>query len=93
MSNALLEAMATGLPCVATSVGGAAEVIRHGETGLLVKPGDTVALANSIQHLAADRQRRSSMGRAARESVSTRFGIEAVVEEIVDAYRSIGVSS
>ena len=93
MSNALLEAMAMGLPCVATRVGAAAEMIDDGHSGLLVDAGDHVALMESIHRLVDDPALRSRLGRQARASVSDRYGIGPVVERIAETYRSIVVSS
>ncbi len=61
-----LEAMACGLPVIACSGSGAAEVVTDGETGLLVPPGDVHALSASIRGLFTDPSRRDRMGRAAR---------------------------
>ena len=63
--NASIEAMAAGLAVVATDVGGARDQIVHGETGLLVPRGDSVALGEALAELAADPVGRASMGRAA----------------------------
>lgn len=63
---ALVEAMATGLPAVATTVGGVPELITDGEDGLLVPPGDTSAFAAALAKLAADAPLRTAMGDAAR---------------------------
>lgn len=65
--NAVLEAMATGLPVVATAVGGVPELVRDGETGLLVPPHDPEALGGEIGRLVADPDLRVRLGRAARE--------------------------
>jgi glycosyltransferase involved in cell wall biosynthesis len=63
--NASIEAMAAGLAVVATDVGGASDQVVHGETGLLVPRGDSLALGEALAELAADPLRRASMGRAA----------------------------
>lgn len=89
MSNALLEAMALGLPCVATRVGAATEMIDDGYSGILVEAGDVTALSGAIHRLAADRAIRERMGRQASRAVAKRFGIEAVVLQIIRAYGDI----
>lgn len=65
--NAVLEAMATGLPVVATTVGGVPELIRDDEDGLLVPPHDPEALGAAIRRLAADPELRLRLGKAARQ--------------------------
>jgi glycosyltransferase involved in cell wall biosynthesis len=72
---AALEAMAFGLPVVASNTGGLAEMIVDGETGWLVAPGDASALANAIFHAAADRERLHAIGLRARE-FARRFSVE-----------------
>ncbi len=64
-----LEAMSCGLPVIACAGSGASECIRHGETGLLVRPSDLDALTEALRNLFSDDDLRRSMGRAARESV------------------------
>jgi glycosyltransferase involved in cell wall biosynthesis len=66
MPNSVLEAMASGLPVVATSVGGTPELVVDGETGLLVPPGDPAALADAVERLLTDRQLADAFGRAGR---------------------------
>jgi glycosyltransferase involved in cell wall biosynthesis len=66
MGSVLTEAMASGLPVVASDVGGIPEVVRHGETGLLVPPGDVDALATALDRLAADPDLRARLGAGAR---------------------------
>ena len=69
----LIEAMAAGRPVVATRVGGVAEVVADGQTGLLAPAGDDAALAEHILHLADDHARRDRIGRAGRQRPTTCF--------------------
>jgi glycosyltransferase involved in cell wall biosynthesis len=78
MSNAILEALAAGLPVIACDVGANAELITHGVNGLLVRAGDPVALAGAIERMASDRQMRLQMSRAARARAEA-FAWEACV--------------
>jgi glycosyltransferase involved in cell wall biosynthesis len=66
MGSVLTEAMASGLPVVASDVGGIPEVVRHGETGLLVPPGDVDALAAALDRLVADAGLRARLSAGAR---------------------------
>jgi glycosyltransferase involved in cell wall biosynthesis len=70
------EAMAYGIPCIATDVGGNKEIIVHGETGLLVKAGAPEDLAEAIEHLLARPEERRRMGVNAYQRVHERFNIE-----------------
>lgn len=67
MANALLEAMASGLPCIATEVGGHNEVIENGESGILIKPRSADEIANAILSILNDDELRTTMGIKARE--------------------------
>lgn len=84
ISNTILEAMATGLPVLATSVGGNAELVVHGQTGLLVPPADPGAMADALASMVAE-GRHLAMGRAGRERVVQRFSLQAMV----NSYRSL----
>ncbi len=74
----VMEAMAAGLPVVATAVGGVPELVDHGVTGLLVPPADAEALERALAALAADAGRRRAMGEAARARAAA-FSVEAMV--------------
>jgi glycosyltransferase involved in cell wall biosynthesis len=79
----LSEAGAVGLPLVSTDVGAIGEIVRDGETGLLVPAGDAGALAAALRQLAADPARRRAMGEAARLLVRTRFDAAANAAKLV----------
>jgi glycosyltransferase involved in cell wall biosynthesis len=84
--NGLIEAMASGLPVVATSVGGNTELVQHGENGLLVPPDDAHAIASSIHDLIESPERAAALGRAARASVVSRFSFERMVAAFETLY-------
>lgn len=88
MPNALLEAMAAGLPVVTTSAGGSAEVVVHGESGLVVPPADPEALANAIATVLADPGRAARMGAAAEARARSTFGLEAMLATMDGLYRA-----
>jgi len=86
MSNALLEAMACGLPCVATAVGGTPEVLEDGRTGYIVPSEDHQAAAARILCLLGDPARSQSMGRLARDVVEKRFSAQGMIRSMVGMY-------
>ena len=79
VSNTILEAMATGLPVLATAVGGNAELVQQGQTGLLVPSDDMPAMAEALCRLAQQPQLAASMGAAGRAAVDARFSLQAMV--------------
>jgi glycosyltransferase involved in cell wall biosynthesis len=81
LPNAVLEAMATGLPVVATAVGGTPEVVRSGETGLLVPADDPAALAEALSFLLVRPDVRAAMGAAGRARVESQFSVHTMVQE------------
>ena len=85
----LLEAMATGIPVIATGRGGPLDIISSPLEGVLVPPRDPRALANAIRSLAADEERRVAIIRNARQRVAKDFDIRMVVPRIEDFYREI----
>jgi glycosyltransferase involved in cell wall biosynthesis len=88
LSNALLEAMAYGLPVVASAVGGNVEVITRGG-GLLVPPGDPGALSTSIEYLLEDVGTRREVGDTARDVVLNHYSIDAMLEAVDGTYQRI----
>ena len=83
----MIEAMAFGLPVVATQTDGATEILRHKDSGILVPQEDPEALAAAFQTLAQDRDMRRRLGAAARREVETRFTPEAFQERLTAALR------
>jgi glycosyltransferase involved in cell wall biosynthesis len=90
ISLVLLEAMARGLPVVATAVGGNPEVVLDRQTGLLAPAGDPGALALAIARLRADRPMAHAMGAAGRRRVEAHFDVRRMVGEYEALYRGIG---
>jgi glycosyltransferase involved in cell wall biosynthesis len=83
----VIEAMAAGLPVVASSVGGLPELVADGETGILVPAGDAVALADALARLLDDPELRRSYGAAARRRALERFDLARFRGAHLDVYR------
>ncbi len=86
---AALEAMACGVPVVASSAGGLPELIEHGCSGMMVSPADAGALAGALQSLLRDPHKRRAMGEAGRKRVSEHFSARRMVKEITAAYERL----
>lgn len=84
---ALIEAMASGLPIVATEVSGTKQVMMHGETGLLIPPGDSTDLRDALMYLLSQPDRARAMGRAAQRHVAAAFGARKQADEHLALYR------
>jgi len=89
ISNTVLEAMASGLPVVATNVGGNPELVDHQLTGLLVPPSDPVAMAEGIRSYLLDRSKLLSHGQAGLMKVQSRFSMDAMVRGYLALYDSL----
>ncbi len=89
MSNAILEAMASGLPVIAHAVGGNPELVDHEHTGLLCEYGDRDALACAIARLIHHDDERMGMGDAARRRAEQIFSLEAMLVRYADFYRHV----
>lgn len=88
-SNALIEAMAAGVPAVATDVGGNAEAIEDGASGLIVPPESVAALTEAILHLLRSPEAAEAMGRAGQEVVARRFTTEAMMGNVTSVYTKL----
>lgn len=85
-ATVLIAAMAMGLPCIGTAIGGTLETIVPGETGLLVPPGDPESLAAAIATLASDGARRSRFGLAGRQRALEVFSLERYCRTVEASY-------
>ena len=83
-----LEAMALGIPVVATSVGGLAEVVQHDKTGLLVDPTDHTALADAAFSLIQNKERAAQLAEAGRNHVLSFYTRDIMVSNVAEVYRS-----
>ncbi len=89
MGRALVEAMAAGRPVVASNVGGIPAIVEDRRTGLLVPPGDVVALAAAIDELLRRPDIAQALGTAASESIGARFGAQAMVQAVEAVYETV----
>jgi len=92
-SLALLEAMAAGLPCVVTDVGGNPEVVADSETGFVVPSRDVVKMAAAFSLLAEKRDLARKMGEAARKRFKSHFTFAKMMQEYRSLYRRMGVAN
>lgn len=89
LPNSLLEAMSCGLACVSTRIGGVTELIRNGENGVLVKPGEPESLAGELKMLMNDPAARERLGKAARSFVENNMSMEKVAARYAELYRKL----
>jgi glycosyltransferase involved in cell wall biosynthesis len=90
--RAVMEAMALGRPVVASAVGGLRQLIRDGENGFLVAPGDTPAFVNRITQLAGDASLRSRLGRAARQTVFESYLLEDKIRKLEELWTTLATA-
>jgi glycosyltransferase involved in cell wall biosynthesis len=91
MPMALLEAMAWGMPVIATPVGGTPQIVTHEVNGLLIPPGDIAALTMAIERLLQDPALRIRLGNAARATIVSRFSLEDAMRKLDNIYRRVGL--
>jgi glycosyltransferase involved in cell wall biosynthesis len=88
-SQVIAQALAIGTPVVATDIGGNPELVRDGETGRLVPPGDAHALARAILDLLADPDAATTLARRGEALVRERYSLDAAMARTVDVYRAL----
>ncbi|MBL4796370.1 MAG: glycosyltransferase family 4 protein [Oleispira sp.] len=89
LSNALIEAVATGLPIIATNVGGNPEVVEHGFNGLLVESEDSLALCNAIEEITSNEKKYLDMSKNSRIKAERDFSNDTMVERLETLYKSL----
>jgi len=89
MSNVLLEAMACGLPVVATTVGGNTDLIKDRHNGILVSPGDPIALSEAIMELLENDALARTLGAAARKTVEDHYSLEYISDSYLQLYNRL----
>ncbi len=92
LSNAVLEAMATGVPVLCHTACGNAEVITHGEDGLIAPLDNVTELTGQLEHALSSPARLAAMGQKAREKVACKFSLAAMVEHYARLYRELAFS-
>ena len=86
---AIVEAMAAGLPVVASRIGGIPEIVEHGVTGLLFEPGNAEDLANNLRRLLDNPELADQMGKAGREKVAREYSEERYYERLMSIYKKV----
>lgn len=89
MSNSIMEAMAAGIPVVCSDIPANRELVVDGETGFLVRPGDSVGFSQFTDRILADPQLKSRLGDAGRTRITERFSVDSMVAAHVDVYREL----
>jgi len=89
LSNSIMEAMASGLPVIATDVGGNSELVVHNETGFLFPSQDANSLIQRIIELAEDANKRHQMGMAGRKRMEDYFTLDRMIQNYENLYRSV----
>src|SRR5262249_25310169 len=89
LGTIVLDAAAAGVPIAVTAAGGLPEVVRHGETGLVVPVADDAALACALQRLLEDRAAAADLARAARARLDAEFRVAHMVRRYVETYRVV----
>lgn len=89
LSNSLLEALATGLPAIATAVSGTPDVIRHEQEGLLIPANDGSALQSALLRLLGDASLRARLGAQGRTQIEAHYSMDAAVERVMELYEDL----
>ena len=86
---AILETMAAGIPNISTEIASIPEVIEHGRTGLLIRPGDREALAEAILSLLSDKKKREALSRDSHACIQQQFSLDVHMKELHRIYDAL----
>lgn len=89
LPNSLLEAMACGLPVIASKIGGVVDVVEDGKSGILFEPGDVSRLASAMIKLLNDNELRMRLGKEARKRIVDSFSIDRIADEYISLYERL----
>lgn len=89
LSNALLEAMSLGMPCIATDISGNQDLIQHGKNGLLVPSENPRLLADAVVYMLDNPDKAMDMGASARRTIEERYSISTVADKYLELYRDL----
>jgi len=89
LSCSIIEAMAAGLPVVATDVGGNCELVRDGRSGYLVSPNDPIAFAEKLRILIEDKAKRKQFGHISLKIAQEKYSIDTMITRYVEIYRAM----
>lgn len=89
LSITTIEAMTAGLPVVASNTGGLPELVKHGETGLLVEPRNPKSIADAVEKLLIDPCKREMMGRSGRNTAAIQFSSKTMINRTCEVYSEI----
>jgi glycosyltransferase involved in cell wall biosynthesis len=92
LSQAMLEAMALGVPVVATDVGGTSDAVVPGDTGWLIRAGDASGLATAIDQALGDKEEATTRASAARELIQRQFSLTSHLARLEDLYRGVAAA-
>ena len=89
LPNVLLESMSMGVPVISSNIGGVSEIVIDGETGLMVEPGDKLALANAIIKVWEDKKNYQEMKKKARKLITNKFNKAKQFDNFAAYFQSI----
>jgi glycosyltransferase involved in cell wall biosynthesis len=85
----ILEAMAASVPVIASNVGGIPDIIKDGENGMLIEPGDIKAMAEKIQRIVENREERIEISQKAKEMIMTNYSQQIVIDKLIEIYTRV----
>jgi glycosyltransferase involved in cell wall biosynthesis len=92
LPNSIMEGAATGLPVIATDVGGVSRLVLNGTTGLLVEPGKPAMLAQAIGSLLDAPEKAHAMGRQGKQHIQQHFGMDAMIQQYETLLRDLAAA-